>query len=119
MKKYILVCDDDAGIMDVASIILEEKGYEVSTATRGEEVITSVAKRIPDLILLDLWMPGITGDKITQKLKGEDATKTIPIIIFSANKDTEIIAKKAGANAFISKPFDISDLENMVENILG
>lgn len=118
MKKYILVCDDDAGIVDVASIILEEKGYEVATVSRGEDVIQAIKGRLPDLILLDLWMPGITGDKITRRLKSSHKTKNIPIIIFSANRDTEEIARNAGANGFICKPFDITDLENIIAKIL-
>lgn len=118
MKKFILVCDDDPGIVDVATIILEENGYDVATASRGDEVLAAVEARKPDLILLDLWMPGMTGEKITKQLKSQPTTEAIPIIIFSANKDTHKIATEAGADAFISKPFDINELEQKIQSIL-
>jgi len=118
-KKYILVCDDDAGIVDVATLILEEQGYEVATASRGEEVLTAIQDPRPDLVILDLWMPGITGDKITQRLKQNSDTASIPVIIFSANRDTQKIATEVGANACISKPFDISELEEKVAQLLN
>lgn len=115
MKKHILVCDDDVGILDIISIILDEKGYAVIALNNSEQVIATVIHKKPDVILLDLSMPNISGDEITTRLKSNPVTANIPIIISSANKDTEKIAQEAGADNFILKPFEIDELEKMVE----
>ena len=108
MKKTILVADDDAAIVNAIQMILEDAGYKVQTTLTGEEVIHT--KNSPDLILLDIWMSGQDGRTICQQLKSQPRTKEIPIIMISANKDTAKIAKIAGADDFITKPFEIEDL---------
>lgn len=118
MKKSILVCDDDAGILDVVTIILEEMGHHVTAINDSQEVLSSVHQNPPDLILLDLWMPNISGEELTLRLKEKAHTQHIPIVIVSASKDTEKIALTAGANSFITKPFDILELEEVVSKYL-
>ncbi len=113
MKK-ILLCDDDEGIVDIVAIVLNEKGYDVTAITESDTFFSVVTKNIPDLILLDLWMPRIRGDVIVKKLKEKKDTKDIPIILFSASKDTQIITKEVGADAYLLKPFDINELEDIV-----
>lgn len=119
MKKSILVCDDDIGILEVVSIILEQKGYCVTALNDSEDVLKTVEEQAPHLILLDLWMPNISGEELTLKLKKQKATKNIPVVIVSASKDTQKIATSAGANGFIVKPFDINDLESLVEKYIS
>lgn len=114
MKK-VLICDDDEGILDVIKIILEEKGYDVFILSKSEKVYETVDTFKPDVILLDLWMPGISGETITKELKKTSKTKMIPIIIVSANKDTIKIAKELEADDFLCKPFNIDRLEEMVD----
>ncbi len=104
-KKKILVADDDEGILDVMGIMLESAGYSVTTIIRGEEVL-AIKEDLPDLILLDIWMEGIDGREICKYLKTQSSTKHIPVILISANSDTEEIATQAGADDFICKPFD-------------
>lgn len=115
MNKSVLVCDDDEGIIDVTTIILEDKGYKVIPINNCQEIFAKIEKSKPDVILLDLWMPNLTGEEITKELKKNKKLKNIPVIIVSASKDTEKVAKAAGADDFICKPFDIVELENMVE----
>ena len=105
----IVVADDDLAILDCIQLILEDEGYKVKTTANGADV-PALAKTRPNLLLLDVWMSGQDGRKICKKLKGDKATKDLPIIIISANKDTAQIAKEAGANDFIEKPFEIDDL---------
>lgn len=118
MKKNntIVICDDDEGIVDVTKIVLEEKGYLVWACTNSEEFFEVVKKVDPALIFLDLWMPGKGGEEITKELKKEQETQKIPVVIMSANKDTRLIAEKAGADNFLCKPFDILELEKMAEH---
>ena len=116
--KTVLICEDDEGIIDVTTIVLQEKGYKVIPLLDCQKVYEYVDALKPDIILLDLWMPDINGEEVTRTLKSNDHTKHIPIIIISANKDTEKIAKNAGADTFLCKPFDIEELEQTVERYL-
>ena len=114
MAKKVLICDDDDGIVEVATIVLEDVGYDVVSITSAEKIVELASEKKPDVILMDLWMPEVSGEEATKMLRAEKNTKDIPIIIVSANKDTEQIAIRAGANDFICKPFDIDELEGMV-----
>lgn len=118
MAKYILACDDDIGIVEVIRIVLEEKGYEVKVTSNSEEVYSLIQSKRPDLLLLDLWMPGLRGEEIVKELRADKKTADIPIIIISASRETEIIAKEVGANTFLNKPFDIDKLEEIVDQYI-
>ncbi|MGI8419327.1 MAG: response regulator [Candidatus Levyibacteriota bacterium] len=113
-KKKILVADDDTAILDVFTLMLEDAGYEVTSTVDGQTV-QKVRNELPDLILLDIWMAGVDGQAICKQLKSLKKTKHIPIIMISANKDTREIAKKAGADDFVAKPFEMQDLLVKVE----
>ena len=114
IKKKILVVDDDPGILDVLQIMLEESGYEVETS---QEALLIEKKLIvpPDIILLDMWMSGINGKDVCRKLKSESKTRNITIVMISANNDIEKIANESGADAFMSKPFQMNDLLALLE----
>lgn len=118
MQKKIFVIEDDPGIIEVVTIILEDYGYRVVTAMNGEELEKALTKHIPDLILMDIWLGGERGEELTSKLKGNGKTKHIPIIVISANNETKKIASLAGADDFLLKPFDITDLIEIVEKYL-
>jgi CheY-like chemotaxis protein len=117
-KKKILVADDDAGIVDAMQILLEDEGYEVLTTMNGEKILEMYSQK-PDLVFLDIWMSGINGNAICEKLKADDKTKDIPVIMFSANRDTQQIAMQCGADGFLSKPFEIKELLEIVNRFLG
>jgi DNA-binding response OmpR family regulator len=121
MKKQqrhkILVVDDDPGIVDMLSIMLVDAGYQAEIAT-DTTTVEKLKTNLPDLILLDIWMSGIDGGEICKQLKKQEETKNIPIIMISANKDTELIANKSGANDFIVKPFEMNVLLTKVKNLL-
>ena len=108
-KKKILVADDNPAILDALKIMLEEEGYAVETTVDGASAL-DMKGPLPDLLLLDIWMSGVDGRDICKRLKGAAATKHIPVIMVSAAKDTEQIAKDSGADYFISKPFQMEDL---------
>lgn len=118
-KKRILVADDDPSILDVLEIMLAEiGGYLVETTASGNSVL-ELEDNLPDLILLDLWMSGMDGREICTKLKSQDNTKTIPVIIFSANRDIQTIAETAGADDYIAKPFQMNELLEKVRNCIS
>jgi len=117
-KKTIMIADNDPGIVDVLTLMLEDAGYEVETTDDGQTV-KDIKEHLPDLILLDIWMAGFDGREICKYLKSQKLTKHIPLIMISANKDTEEIAKEAGADTFIAKPFEMNELLAMVDKYIG
>jgi len=109
LKKRILVADDNPAILDALKIMLEEEGYDVETTEDGA-TIKDVKEPLPDLLLLDIWMSGVNGRDVCKLLKSTATTKHIPVVMVSAAKDTEQIAKDSGADDFISKPFQMDHL---------
>jgi DNA-binding response OmpR family regulator len=118
MKKKILIAEDDRAIIEVVKIILENEGYIVIATDREEAIYEALKDNPPDLILLDIWLSGEDGGQIAKYLKGNEETKQIPIVIMSANNETEKITKDAGANDFLLKPFNIDDLLYVVKKHL-
>ncbi|HEX8923197.1 MAG TPA: response regulator transcription factor, partial [Patescibacteria group bacterium] len=106
----ILIIDDDQGILEVVKIILTDSGYEVFAIDDGENVMERVIKMNPDLILLDLWMPGISGKEVCLTLKSHSETKDVPIIMLSASVNTKEVAEECKADGSLSKPFEMDEL---------
>jgi two-component system, OmpR family, alkaline phosphatase synthesis response regulator PhoP len=117
MKKCILICDDDVDILEVTKIILQQE-YQVETMTHCNEIFQNYEKYSPDLILMDLWIPDMGGEAVTRLLKSSEKTKEIPVVIFSANNDIENVAKDAGADGYLKKPFDINTLHDTIKKHL-
>lgn len=113
-KKKILVVDDDPAILDVLTIFLEEIGYEVESTVDARSLQT-FSHGYPDLLLLDIWMSGWNGRDICRTLKSQEVSKRIPVILCSANEETEAIAREAGADDFLLKPFDLDTLLETIE----
>ncbi len=113
-NKKILVIDDDPAILEVVSIILKENGYSVLTPD-GRDLVGKIKKNQPDVIFLDLLMPGVSAEELTKKLKSDIKTKNIPVLILSALNDIDQRAKKIGADGFLPKPFGIEDLLKTIE----
>ena len=118
-KKTVMVADDDASILDVIEIMLAEVGgYHVETTNDGKTLL-ELDKKLPNLILLDLWMSGVDGRDICMHLKANEHTRHVPVIIFSANRDIDTIAADAGADDYISKPFQMTELLEKVERLIN
>lgn len=118
MNKLVLIADDDGGIVEVTKIVLEQAGLDTVVAHDSTSVLQHIQTSRPALILLDIWLAGENGAALAQKLKGDKSTRKIPIIMISANNNVEKMAKEAGANDFVAKPFDIDDLVNKVKKYL-
>jgi CheY-like chemotaxis protein len=113
-KKKIVVVEDDPDILISVSMILENAGYEVARFSSGQPLLER-AYQIPDLFILDKRIPHIDGLDLCRHLKNRPETKDIPVIIISASPKFGTQALKAGANAFLAKPFQMSTLVRMVE----
>lgn len=117
-NKSILICDDDRGILDATKMILEEKGYSVFLLDAKENIFRQIEKIKPMLILLDIWLGEINGEEVANRLKKNKKTQKIKIIILSANRLTKEIATRIKAEDYITKPYDIEELEKKVEKAL-
>ncbi len=115
----ILVADDDTAILEAIKLILESEGYDVCVTADGSTIYQmEKEKEYPDLLVLDIWMSGVNGTDICKYLKNNNRTKNIPVVMISANRDALEMAKKAGADDFVAKPFDVDDLLEHVEKNL-
>jgi DNA-binding response OmpR family regulator len=111
--KRILIVEDDPDISEVSKLILQDEGYDVNTCPSGSAVHKKLEFH-PDLILLDINLPGLSGEKICQYLKSQIGLKQIPVILMSANMDIRQLADECGADGIVKKPFDLATLKNMV-----
>ena len=109
--KKILVVDDDPDILDAFQMMLEDAGYEVSITEKGEyaENLHDTNGGLPDVIILDVLLSGKDGRIICQKLKSQEETKDIPIIMISAHPDAKQSVKAVGADDFLAKPFEMEE----------
>lgn len=115
MNKRVLILDDDLDILQICTIVLKKKGFDVFTLSTSNQVIEQVKAFQPDVILMDNWIPGPGGIEATRTLKLDTATHDIPVIFFSANSNVTQLAQEARADFFLQKPFDISELEGIVQ----
>lgn len=121
-KEYnILVVDDSTTNIVLLEAILDEKGYKIHTAVNAKEAYSIISKHNPDLILLDLLMPKISGFEFLEEIKKDEKTKNTPVIVVSALTDSENVEKilKMGAIDFVKKPIDLQYLTDKVESILN
>lgn len=111
-KKKILVVDDQANVRNILEFNLKRRGFEILSAQDGLGAITQATNEIPDLILLDIMMPGLDGYQVIEKLKQSEKTAEIPILIASAKgtEDDILRALKLGAKDYIVKPFNLEQL---------
>ena len=116
--KRILVVDDNSDILQVVRIFLESNGYEVSTISKGDNILNDVVNYSPQIILLDVYLRGSNGVEICNQLKSNSTTKHIPIIMFSAQTNDYLILRKCAADDFIAKPFDEKTLIEKISNLL-
>jgi two-component system OmpR family response regulator len=120
MKK-ILVVDDEDDIRRFLELVLREKGYEIETASGGEEGLATARSFRPDLVLLDIMMPGLDGWQVLERLKADPATSDIPVAILSARTETKDPAhwRDKGAVAYVTKPFSLQTLFAKLQEILA
>jgi CheY-like chemotaxis protein len=127
MTRLVLVVDDSDTIRELICLNLEFEGYDVEQAADAQacldrlDAVRSAGARRPDMLLLDVVMPGLDGFKLTTRLKGDAATADIPILIVSASaqqRDFEL-ARQARADGYLTKPFDPATLIDHVRELAG
>jgi DNA-binding response OmpR family regulator len=120
-RPLVLVADDDPDIRSLVTLRLERSGYEVVAAGDGEQALAAALERAPDLALLDVMMPKLDGYEVTERLRQEEATRHLPVILLTARVQETDIARgvEAGADDYVKKPFSTSELRDRVQAVLG
>lgn len=111
--RTVLAIDDDIDLLALMALILEEEGYLVRTAENGQQGLCAVEEGLPDLILLDMKMPVMSGWEFAQRFRARYGQQ-VPIVVVSAAEDAERSAREVGATDWISKPFDLDRLVAVV-----
>ena len=120
-QPLVLVADDDHDILALVAFRLERSGYEVIKASDGAEALDAIRERLPDIAILDVMMPKLTGYEITEQLRADESTKRIPVILLTARVQEADVARgfESGADDYIKKPFSPGELQLRVQAILG
>jgi DNA-binding response OmpR family regulator len=121
IAKRILIVEDDPSVLRATSYILEKEGYDVITAQNGLEGLKKAREDNPDLLILDVMLPGIDGFEICHNLRGEPETADLPILMFSAKgqESDKATGMKMGANDYLVKPVDRIVLLDKVAGLLA
>jgi DNA-binding response OmpR family regulator len=120
-QPVVLVADDDEDILELVALCLERSGYRVLHAHDGEQALRLAREQQPDLAVLDVAMPKLDGFELTRRLRAEDGTRRMPIVLLTARaQDADVQhGLEAGADDYIRKPFSPQELGARVEAILG
>lgn len=118
--QRVLVVEDEPDIAALIAYQLTREGFRVETTATGTEALRAVGREIPDLVVLDRMLPGLSGDEVLQSLKSESATKAIPILVVTARREQEdrIEGFELGADDYLTKPFSPRELVLRVKAIL-
>jgi DNA-binding response OmpR family regulator len=120
-RPLVLVAEDDEDILQMVVFDLEDEGYEVLTARDGDAAVALALEQTPDLILLDVAMPGLDGYEVTRRLRAEKSTSGTPVVLLTARAQVRdvILGFEAGANDYVTKPFRPEELRTRLQAALG
>ena len=120
-RPVVLVADDDDDIRDLVAFRLDRAGYTVLRAGDGQQALDLAKEHVPDLAVLDVMMPKLTGYDVTRELRANAATSRIPVILLTARVQEADVARgfEAGADDYVKKPFSPQELKARVQAVLG
>jgi DNA-binding response OmpR family regulator len=118
MALTLMIVDDDPQLIRVLSMFFDLEGYNVVRASNGREALALLGEYTPDLILLDLMMPEVGGEEVVKQVRAQQKHQRIPIVIFTAAETREEELRAAGADAFITKPFSLDGLRDVIHEAI-
>jgi len=120
MAFTILVVDDEPDVIEIVRFRLEKDGYTVLSAEDGRAGLTAAIEKSPDLVVLDVMMPGLDGFEVLFQMKNHPKTKDTPVVMLTAKTDMSSISKGWGMDVdnYVTKPFNVDDLAKTVHNVL-
>ena len=121
MSKRVLICDDEPYIVESVSYVVRKAGFDVVTAEDGDEALAAAHREKPDLVFLDIMMPGLSGDEVCKRLKSDPSTRDTHVVILTARgqEEDERRAMEMGADEFMTKPFSPRKLRARILQLLG
>jgi len=119
-KPVILVADDDPQILTMLGIRLSKRGYQVVEASDGLQTLKKAREQKPDLVLLDVMMPGKNGWEVAKELRADEELRDVGIVMLTAigERVNEMTSPLYGADAYVDKPFEFADLEAKIKRVL-
>jgi DNA-binding response OmpR family regulator len=114
-----LIFDDDADLLEVCAIVLRTKNFHVVGKSRCTEILADLETHKPDVVIMDNWIPETGGVQATRLIKSSEHFGNIPVIFFSANYNLPALAEEAGAEFYLQKPFEIAELEAIVDKAIA
>ena len=119
-QRKILIVEDEVSLLKLESILLTTRGYKVSGVTDGLKALEEIKKDMPDLVLLDIMIPGIDGFEVCRRIKADPVTANLPVVMLTAKKSSADQTRgiEAGADAYITKPFKSAKIIEIVEELL-
>jgi DNA-binding response OmpR family regulator len=118
---HVLVVDDEPNILLSLEFLMQQAGFSVATAADAEQALEQINRQCPDLLLLDISLPGMSGFDLLERLRADDATQALPVIMLTAH-GREVEKEKGmalGANDYVTKPFSTRELVNRVQALLA
>jgi two-component system phosphate regulon response regulator PhoB len=119
-QQLILIVEDEKDLLDLVQFNLRQAGFETVTAADGERALELLRQRLPDLVLLDLMLPGVPGTEVCRQLKSSTRTKHVPVIMVTARGEEvdRVVGFELGADDFVTKPFSVRELVLRVRAVL-
>ncbi|MCY7347649.1 MAG: response regulator transcription factor [Pyrinomonadaceae bacterium] len=120
MLKRLLVVDDEPNLLRAVEAVLRDEGFEITTARSGREALVAVAGSLPDLIVSDVRMPGMSGFELARKLRASTHSALVPIVFLTAKDETEdrIEGFESGVDVYLTKPFEPDELVAVIKSVL-
>jgi twitching motility two-component system response regulator PilG len=117
----ILIVEDEESLLKLESILLSSRGYQVTGVMDGASALARIEESKPDLVLLDIMLPGIDGFEVCRRIKENPATADIPVVMLTAKKNSQDMAKgtQVGADAYMTKPFKSVKIIEVIEGLLS
>jgi DNA-binding response OmpR family regulator len=121
MTKHVLIADDETNIVISLEFLMQREGHRVSVARDGDAALEAIRRERPDLVLLDVMMPGKSGFEVCQAVRADESLAAVKILMLSAKgRDTDLAKGSAlGADAYMTKPFSTRELADKVRELLG